>query len=76
MHYRYSIHQDDSTECKQIVSVLVSSSFSFSVGTGFIIECMWFSENFMYVGLQSKLSGVFTVEIFHISIYTTIIVYI
>jgi hypothetical protein len=38
-------------------------SSSFSVGTGFINECMWFRKIFEPVGQQSKLSGLFTAKI-------------
>jgi hypothetical protein len=39
------------------------SSFPSSVGTGFVIECMWFRENFAHAGQQSNFSGVFTAKI-------------
>lgn len=51
-----------------ILSVLLrlkASYFIFSyssVGTGFIMECMWLRKHFAHAGEESKLSGVFTTK--------------
>ena len=62
-NYEWYVYHSDLSCSVPDCTIIAVCFFSSSVGTHFIIECMWFHLNFMHARQQSKLSGVFTAKI-------------